>query len=249
MVQYLARISRVKKSFFFSPGCPAKKYCQLFSCHGKKFAYFGEKSVQFGKKLNNLARNIVNFFSRREWYHQRFWKTAGAGFIPVKEQGTSWLNGHRLVKLFCVGIIFQAKTSGWLRTPGRPFRPLRRSSKALTASSGKRLDIQGWLIEILVSIHIDRVLCETFLWTVMYRPKMGIVKAIKLGLISKLFLFCKTVQDYGNGSADICLIGQVGHSLSTSMWILLFLWTYYRTKVAFHLMVSLVLLADYLTDF
>ena len=51
----------------------------------------------------------------------------------------------------------------------------------------------------------------------MYRPKMGIVKARKLIVSSKIILFSKTVQDYGNRSADICLVmqavGQAGHSL------------------------------------
>ena len=62
------------------------------------------------------------------------------------------------------------------------------------------------------------MLYETFLWTVVHRPKIGIVKARKLGARSKIFLFSKTVQDYGNRSANICLVmhavGQVGHSLS-----------------------------------
>ena len=52
----------------------------------------------------------------------------------------------------------------------------------------------------------------------MYQPKMGILKAKKLGLRSKIFLFSKTVQDYENRSADICLVmqavGQAEHSLS-----------------------------------
>ena len=52
----------------------------------------------------------------------------------------------------------------------------------------------------------------------MYRPKMGIVKASKLSVRSKITLFSKTVQDYGNRLADICLVmqavGQTGHSLS-----------------------------------
>ena len=57
-------------------------------------------------------------------------------------------------------------------------------------------------------------MCETFLH-VMYRPKMGIVKARKLGLRSKIFLFSETVQDYGNRSADICLAGSwVGWAFS-----------------------------------
>ena len=45
------------------------------------------------------------------------------------------------------------------------------------------------------------------------QAKMGKVK-----VSSKIILFSKTVQDYGNGSADICLVvqavGQAGHSLS-----------------------------------
>ena len=52
----------------------------------------------------------------------------------------------------------------------------------------------------------------------MYRPKMGIVKTRKLSVRPKIILFSKTVQDYGNRSADICLVmqavGQAGHSLS-----------------------------------
>ena len=55
---------------------------------------------------------------------------------------------------------------------------------------------------------IERVLCVTFLQPVMYRPKMGIVKARKLRVRSKIFLFSKTVQDYGNRSADIHLVVQ-----------------------------------------
>ena len=35
---------------------------------------------------------------------------------------------------------------------------------------------------------------------------MGIVKARKLGVTSKIFLFSKMVQDYENRSADICLV-------------------------------------------
>ena len=60
----------------------------------------------------------------------------------------------------------------------------------------------------------------------MYRPKMGIVKTRKLRARPKIILFSKTVQDYGNRSADICLVmqavGQAGHSLS--MCILRSLW-------------------------
>ena len=61
----------------------------------------------------------------------------------------------------------------------------------------------------------------------MYRPKMGIVKTRKLSVRPKIILFSKTVQDYGNRSADICLVmqavGQAGHSLS--MCILRSLWS------------------------
>ena len=49
----------------------------------------------------------------------------------------------------------------------------------------------------------------------MYRPKMGIVKARKLGVRSKILLFSKTVQDYWNMLADISqvtsAVGQAGH--------------------------------------
>ena len=38
--------------------------------------------------------------------------------------------------------------------------------------------------------------------------QMGIVKARKLGARSKIFLISKMVQDYGNRSADICLVMQ-----------------------------------------
>ena len=52
----------------------------------------------------------------------------------------------------------------------------------------------------------------------MYRTKIGIVKATELKASPKIFLFSKMVQDYGNISADICLVmqavGQAGHSLS-----------------------------------
>ena len=62
------------------------------------------------------------------------------------------------------------------------------------------------------------MLCETVLQPVMYWPKMGIVKARKLGARSKIFLFSKTGWDYENRSADICqvmqTVGQAGHSLS-----------------------------------
>ena len=57
-------------------------------------------------------------------------------------------------------------------------------------------------------------------------PKMGIAKAGKLGVRSKILLFSKTVRDNRNRSADICLVmqavGQPGHSLS--MCILRSLW-------------------------
>ena len=43
---------------------------------------------------------------------------------------------------------------------------------------------------------------------------MGIAKAWKLGVRSKLFLFSKTVQDYGNWSADIRLVMQAGGAIS-----------------------------------
>ena len=42
----------------------------------------------------------------------------------------------------------------------------------------------------------------------MYWPKMGTVKARKLGVRSKTFLFSKTVQGYGNRSADLGLLMQ-----------------------------------------
>ena len=41
---------------------------------------------------------------------------------------------------------------------------------------------------------------------------MAIAKTRKLGVRSKIFLFSKTVQDYENKSADICLV--------TSTWAL-----------------------------
>ena len=70
------------------------------------------------------------------------------------------------------------------------------------------------------------MLCETFLQPFMYQPKMGLVKARMLGERSKIFLFSKTVKDYGNRLAEICLVwrsvGQAGHSLSMrwlqSLW-------------------------------
>ena len=39
---------------------------------------------------------------------------------------------------------------------------------------------------------------------------MGIVKARKLVVRSRIFLFSTTVQDYGYRSADICLVMQAG---------------------------------------
>ena len=56
------------------------------------------------------------------------------------------------------------------------------------------------------SIHIDRVLCLMFLRTFIYRPKIAIVITCKFGVRSRRFLFSKTVQDYGNRSAHICLV-------------------------------------------
>ena len=51
-----------------------------------------------------------------------------------------------------------------------------------------------------------------------YVPKLGVIRTRKLGVRSKIFLCSLTVQDYGNLSADICLVmqtvGQAGHSLS-----------------------------------
>ena len=47
---------------------------------------------------------------------------------------------------------------------------------------------------------------------------MGVMKARKLGVRSKIFLFSKMGQDYGIRLADICpvmqAVGQDGHSLS-----------------------------------
>ena len=67
-----------------------------------------------------------------------------------------------------------------------------------------------------LSIHIERVLCETFLQPGMYWPKMRIEKSRKLGVRSKIFLFSNTVQDCGKA------VGQAGHSLSMrklqSLW-------------------------------
>ena len=74
-----------------------------------------------------------------------------------------------------------------------------------------------------LSIHIERVLCVMFLrpviyWPITYWPQMGLVIARKLRMSLQIFMFSKMVQDYGNRSADICLvmqaIGEAGHSLS-----------------------------------
>ena len=50
---------------------------------------------------------------------------------------------------------------------------------------------------------------------------MGIVKARKLGVRSKIFSSSKMVQMVGNKSADICrvmqAVGQKGHSLFISL--------------------------------
>ena len=58
------------------------------------------------------------------------------------------------------------------------------------------------------------MLCEILLWPIMNWPKMGIVKARKLRVRSKIILLPKMVQDYENRSAHICLVmlavGQVG---------------------------------------
>ena len=55
----------------------------------------------------------------------------------------------------------------------------------------------------------------------MYQPKMGIVNARKLGSRSIVFLFIKTVQDYGKRSADICLVTQaVGQEGAFSLFVI-----------------------------
>ena len=83
-----------------------------------------------------------------------------------------------------------------------------------------------WCSHRDLSMHIERVLWVTFWRPFMYRPKMGIVKTWKLIVRPKIILFSKTVLDYGNRSADICLVmqavGQAGHSLS--MQLLRSLW-------------------------
>ena len=43
----------------------------------------------------------------------------------------------------------------------------------------------------------------------MYQPEMGTFKARKLRLRSKIFLFSKAVQDFGNRLADIRLVMQL----------------------------------------
>ena len=57
----------------------------------------------------------------------------------------------------------------------------------------------------------------------MYRPKMGTVKARKLGVWSKIFFFSKMVRDNKNRSGVICLVmlgvGQVGHSLCFNYYL------------------------------
>ena len=61
------------------------------------------------------------------------------------------------------------------------------------------------------------MLCESFLWPVIYQPKMGIVKTRKLVVWSNIF-FPKMEAYYRTRSADICLVmlavGQEVHSLS-----------------------------------
>ena len=72
------------------------------------------------------------------------------------------------------------------------------------------------LIEIFKSVVGD------FLRPYIYRPKMGIVKIRKFGVRSKIFLLSKSVQDYGNRSADFYLVMQaVGWArYSHCMWTL-----------------------------
>ena len=69
-----------------------------------------------------------------------------------------------------------------------------------------------------LSIQMERVLFETCLWIDVFWPKMGIVKARKLGVRSEIFLFPKIMQGYGNRLADIRLVmqavGHVEHSIS-----------------------------------
>ena len=77
--------------------------------------------------------------------------------------------------------------------------------------------------------HIERVLRETFLWLVMHWPKMGIVKARKMDVRSKLFLLSKAVQDFGNRSAELCLVTAVMQQLGrlASAGYYLYIWEYY----------------------
>ena len=87
------------------------------------------------------------------------------------------------------------------------------------SGSGYRIRLPLSLYNRDIGTHIERVLGVTFLQPIMYRPKLGIVKARKLSVRSKIFLFSKTVQDNENRSAaDICLVmqavGQARHSLS-----------------------------------
>ena len=69
-----------------------------------------------------------------------------------------------------------------------------------------------------IVVYIERVLCVTFLRPSIYRHKQGMVKARKLEVRSKIFLFSKMMQVYGNRSADICpvmqVVGQAVHYLS-----------------------------------
>ena len=83
-----------------------------------------------------------------------------------------------------------------------------------SSTVGCYLSLIDWLMHRYLSIHIERVMCEAFLRHVMYRLNMGIVKARKLGLRSKIFSFSNMVQDYGNRSADICLVLQASWALS-----------------------------------
>ena len=54
---------------------------------------------------------------------------------------------------------------------------------------------RGPTIEILM--YIERVLSETFLWTVIYLPTMGLVKARKLGVRSNKICFLKLCRIMG----------------------------------------------------
>ena len=82
---------------------------------------------------------------------------------------------------------------------------------------------------LVFSIHIERarLLRVTFLRRFIFWPKMGIVNNRKFGERWKIIFCSKTVQDYGNKSADICqvmqAVGLVGQSLS--MCILRSLWS------------------------